>query len=91
MTPPPTTTPLTLRPPRWGATLRRREAGADAGWHLRLPVHGADSGTQYELHLPLWSGSAGLQSRRNLADIVAPLTRGERASRWPWVRTLRTP
>lgn len=79
-----------LRLLRWGATLRRREGGADAGWHLKLPVHGADSGTRDELHLPLWSGSAGFVPAE-LADIVAPLTRGERLVPVAWVHTLRTP
>ena len=27
---------------RWGVTLRRREGGSDEGWHMKLPVAGAD-------------------------------------------------
>ncbi len=38
-----------LRLIRRGITLRRRSGGADAGWHLKLPV-GAD--TRDEIHLP---------------------------------------
>lgn len=79
-----------LRLVRWGATLRRREGGADAGWHLKLPVWGADHGTRDELHLPLWSGSTGFVPAE-LADIVAPLTRGERLITVAWVHTTRTP
>ena len=35
---------------RRGVTLRRRSGGADAGWHLKLPVSGD---TRTELHAPL--------------------------------------
>lgn len=55
-----------LRLIRAGATLRRREGGSDAGWHLKLPV-GKDS--REELRLPL-----GHSPRRPPAELVA-LTR----------------
>ena len=44
-----------LRLLRAGITLRRRTGGADAGWHLKLPI-GQDART--ELHLPLGSAVA---------------------------------
>ena len=46
-----------------GVTLRRREGGSDAGWHLKLPV-GKDS--REELRLPL-----GCSPRRPPAELVA--------------------
>ncbi|MGH3693992.1 MAG: CHAD domain-containing protein [Pseudonocardiaceae bacterium] len=49
-----------------GVTLRRREGGSDAGWHLKLPA-GQDS--REELRLPL-----GRVARRPPAELVA-LTR----------------
>ncbi|MDQ4009581.1 MAG: CYTH and CHAD domain-containing protein [Actinomycetota bacterium] len=55
-----------LRLVRAGVTLRRREGGSDAGWHLKLPV-GKDS--RDELRLPL-----GRSARRPPAELVA-LTR----------------
>jgi len=39
-----------LRLAKAGITLRRRTGGADAGWHLKLPV---TAGTRRELQLPL--------------------------------------
>jgi CHAD domain-containing protein len=30
-----------VRLARWGVTLRRREGGPDAGWHLKVPAHDA--------------------------------------------------
>lgn len=55
-----------LRLIRGGVTLRRREGGSDAGWHLKLPA-GKDS--RDELRLPL-----GRSARRPPAELVA-LTR----------------
>lgn len=55
-----------LRLIRGGVTLRRREGGSDAGWHLKLPA-GKDS--REELRLPL-----GRSARRPPAELVA-LTR----------------
>lgn len=75
---------------RWGTTLRRREGGADEGWHLKLPVPGADTGARDELRLPLSAGGVGVVPA-TLADIVSPLTRGERLEPQVSVRTLRTP
>jgi len=79
-----------LRLLRWGATLRRREGGPDAGWHLKLPVFGADRATRDELHLPLWASNTGVVPAE-LADVVAPLARGERLTPVAWVNTVRTP
>jgi CHAD domain-containing protein len=44
-----------LRLFRWGITLRRREGGNDAGWHLKLPVEitGGSRHVRDELQLPL--------------------------------------
>lgn len=75
---------------RWGTTLRRRQGGPDEGWHLKLPVPGADAGARDELHLPLAAGGIGVVPA-TLADIVSPLTRGERLEPQVTVRTLRTP
>jgi len=55
-----------LRLIRAGVTLRRREGGSDAGWHLKLPA-GKDS--REELRTPL-----GQSARRPPAELVA-LTR----------------
>lgn len=55
-----------LRLVRAGVTLRRREGGSDAGWHLKLPA-GKDS--RDELRLPL-----GRSQRHPPAELVA-LTR----------------
>ena len=38
---------------RWGVTLRRREGGSDEGWHMKLPVAGADGSARDELRLEL--------------------------------------
>lgn len=55
-----------LRLIREGITLRRREGGSDAGWHLKLPA-GTDS--RQEVQVPLGRGT-----RRPPAELVA-LTR----------------
>lgn len=69
---------------RWRITLRRREGGTDAGWHLKLPVD--DGFARDELHLPL---SAHVPPQ--LADIVSPLL-GEKPLRMQAeVRTHRVP
>lgn len=75
---------------RWHTTLRRREGGPDAGWHLKLPVPGSDAGARDELHLPLAAGPVGTVPA-TLADIVSPLTRGARLEPQVTVRTRRTP
>ncbi|UYP19649.1 CYTH and CHAD domain-containing protein [Rhodococcus sp. Z13] len=58
-----------LRLLRSGITLRRREGGDDAGWHLKLP---AGQDTRTELHFPLGSGT------ENVPDELAGLLRGIR-------------
>ena len=75
---------------RWRATLRRREGGADAGWHLTLPVAGAPSTSRDEIRLPLLAGPVGSVPAA-LVDIVSPLIRGERLLPQVTVRTNRTP
>lgn len=79
-----------LRLFRWRATLRRREGGTDEGWHLKLPVAGADRSTRDEIHMPLSAGSPGFVPAE-LADIVSPMARGERLRPVVIVQTLRTP
>jgi len=59
-----------LRLIRAGVTLRRREGGHDAGWHLKLP---AGTDTRREIHLPL--GEAG-QVPAELATLARGWTRG---------------
>lgn len=56
---------------RAGLTLRRREGGSDAGWHLKLPV-GKDS--REELRLPL--GSSGRRPPAELVALTRVYTRG---------------
>ena len=45
---------------RWGITLRRRDGGKDAGWHLKLPVEsgGGARHVRDELQLPLSAGTS---------------------------------
>ena len=64
------TTELTLF--RWGITLRRREGGGDAGWHMKLPVAGADGSARDEMRMPLDSGAVGSVPGA-LVEVVAPL------------------
>jgi CHAD domain-containing protein len=59
---------------RWGITLRRREGGTDAGWHLKLPVAGADGSTRDEVRLPLTPAD---HVPAPLVDIVSPLLLGK--------------
>lgn len=75
---------------RWRTTLRRREGGSDEGWHLKLPVAGADESSRDEVRLPLSAGAIGVVPAA-LADVVSPLTRGERLDPQVTVRTLRHP
>lgn len=79
-----------LRLLRWRTTLRRREGGADEGWHLKLPVLAGEEAGRDELHMPLWAGSTGFVPAE-LADIVAPLARGERLIPVAEVQTTRRP
>jgi CHAD domain-containing protein len=60
-----------LRLLRAGVTLRRRDGGTDAGWHLKLPVA---PGTRREIRLP--PGEAGRQVPEELARLVRGLARG---------------
>lgn len=59
---------------RWGVTLRRREGGSDEGWHMKLPVAGADGSARDELQLPLDAGEVGSVPSA-LVEVVAPLLR----------------
>ncbi len=59
---------------RWGVTLRRREGGSDEGWHMKLPVAGADGSARDELRLPLDAGPVGSVPSA-LVEVVAPLLR----------------
>lgn len=79
-----------LRLFRWGVTLRRREGGPDAGWHLKLPVENAQGGTRDELQLPLEAGAVG-HVPTALADIVTPFTRGAPLNVVAELHTERTP
>jgi CHAD domain-containing protein len=74
---------------RWGITMRRREGGADAGWHMKLPVSGSNEGTRDELHLPLSRGSEGAAPSEFVA-IVSPLLRGREIVHLADVDTMRT-
>ena len=75
---------------RWRITMRRREGGADAGWHVKLPVAGADSSARDELRLPLGSASPDAVPAA-LVDIVSPLLRGLSVAPLVVVETTRTP
>lgn len=65
-------------------TLRRREGGTDAGWHLKLPA-GAD--TRREIHAPL---TEGLAVPAPLAAKVAPWVAGQPLVPVARLDTLRT-
>ena len=75
---------------RWRTTLRRREGGPDEGWHLKLPVAGVDEGTRDEMHMPLSAGPIGVVPA-SLADVIAPLTRGDDLAPQLTVRSHRSP
>jgi inorganic triphosphatase YgiF len=55
-----------------GVTLRRRTGGADAGWHLKLPVA---PGSRRELRVPLGSGAETVPG--SLASQVTTWTGGQ--------------
>lgn len=57
---------------RWGITLRRREGGPDEGWHMKLPVAGADGSARDEMQVPLADGAVGAVPGP-LVAVVAPL------------------
>ena len=62
-----------LRLFRWGVTLRRREGGPDEGWHMKLPVEGADGRTRDEVRMPLSDGPVPIE----LHGLVTAIVRGE--------------
>ena len=72
-----------LRLIRAGITLRRRRAGHDQGWHLKLPV---SADTRREIQLPL--GKPGAKVPRELAEQVRVHTRREPLQ--PVVRMITT-
>lgn len=75
---------------RWGVTLRRREGGADQGWHLKLPVLGEGEGSRDELQVSLESGAVG-QVPAELADIISPFVRAQELAPVVELHTRRTP
>lgn len=75
---------------RWGITLRRREGGGDQGWHMKLPVAGADGTTRDEMHVPLEAGEIGSVPGA-LVQVVAPLIHELPLEPVIVLRTERTP
>ena len=75
---------------RWGITLRRREGGSDAGWHMKLPVAGADGSSRDELRLPLDSGPVGAVPG-GFVEVVAPLLREQPLTALVTLSTERQP
>jgi CHAD domain-containing protein len=75
---------------RWGITLRRREGGADEGWHMKLPVAGADGSTRDELHVPLDAGGVGSVPGAFI-EVIAPLLREQPLLPVVTLSTERTP
>ena len=73
-----------LRLIRSGVTLRRRQGGSDAGWHLKLP-EGGDS--RREIRLPL--ARATRQVPRELGRLVRAFTRGEALTPVAEISTVR--
>jgi inorganic triphosphatase YgiF len=66
-------------------TLRRRTGGADAGWHLKLPVA---AGTRRELQLPLGDEAATVPAQ--LTSLVAGCIRDEPLQVVAVIQTRRT-
>ncbi|MGB3442503.1 MAG: CYTH and CHAD domain-containing protein [Actinophytocola sp.] len=60
---------------RYGATLRRRTGGDDAGWHLKVPA-GEDSRTELRLPLDARPEDATNAPPDELADLTFAMTRG---------------
>jgi CHAD domain-containing protein len=75
---------------RWGITLRRREGGADEGWHIKFPVDGADASSRDELQLPLTAGAIG-EVPAAYCNLVAALVRGHSLAPVVTLRTERHP
>lgn len=79
-----------LRLLRWGVTLRRRAGGHDAGWHLKLPVAGADGSVRDEVRMPLGAGEAG-EVPEPMSDVVRALVRSAPLEHVATMRTTRRP
>lgn len=79
-----------LRLFRWGITLRRREGGPDAGWHIKFPVDGQGEGVRDEVHLPLSEGAVG-QVPDQFRDLVSALVREKPLMPVAELRTERSP
>ncbi len=77
-----------LRLFRWGVTLRRREGSGDEGWHLKLPVDGADGSHRDEIRAPLDEGDV---PPAELTDLVTALLRGAPVRSVATLRTERAP
>ncbi|MGN6677136.1 MAG: CYTH and CHAD domain-containing protein [Streptosporangiaceae bacterium] len=74
-----------LRLIRAGITLRRRQGGHDAGWHLKLP---AGNHTRREIRLPL--GRATQHVPEELARLVRVHTRGKKLKPVARISTARS-
>ncbi|MEI2715717.1 MAG: CYTH and CHAD domain-containing protein [Candidatus Nanopelagicales bacterium] len=79
-----------LRLFRWGITLRRREGGDDAGWHVKFPVPGEGEGVRDEVRLPLSEGGVG-DVPEAIRDTLTALTREQFLTPVATLRTERTP
>jgi CHAD domain-containing protein len=75
---------------RWGITLRRREGGHDEGWHMKLPVAGADGSSRDELRLPLDHGPVG-SVPGGFVEVIAPLLRERPLGAIVTISTERSP
>jgi len=75
-----------LRLIRNGITLRRRVGGPDEGWHVKLPISTARAWEREEIHVALADFVPP-----ELADLLMPVTRGERLSPQATVLTNRSP
>lgn len=75
---------------RWGITLRRREGGADEGWHIKFPVDGSDSHARDELQLSLSEGAIG-EVPAAYRDLVSALVRQQSLGPVVTLRTERHP
>lgn len=73
-----------LRLLRTGITLRRREGGHDAGWHLKLPV---GDHSRREISLPLSAGRRKVPEK--LASLVRVHTRGQELTPVAKISTVR--
>lgn len=74
-----------LRLIRAGITLRRRQGGHDAGWHLKLP---AGNNARREIRLPL--GRSKQRVPEELARLVRVHTRGQELNPVARISTART-